>query len=93
MIKFLLKIIRAFLKRVVDAYQRGIRGVAGIFFAKRTAGVAIYEVLAITPGRMHAWMKSSVGRIRKPLGSIPDAVLNAYIDNQKIKAASPFLNK
>ena len=78
--KFLLRKIKEFINWII-----------GLF--RNPSGVAIYEVLAITPGRMHAWMKSSVGRIRKPLGSIPDAVLNAYIDNQKIKAASPFLNK
>lgn len=78
MLKFLLKIIRSFLKGVAEAYQRVIKGVSMIFFTK-ASGVSIYEVLAITPGRMHAWVNSSVGRIRKPLGSIPDAILNSYL--------------
>lgn len=65
--KFLLEKIKAF-----------INWLFGLF--KRTSGVAIYEVLAITPGRMHAWVNSSVGRIRKPLGSIPDAILNSYLN-------------
>lgn len=65
--KFLLEKIKAF-----------INWLLGLF--KRTSGVAIYEVLAITPGRMHAWVNSSVGRIRKPLGSIPDAILNSYLN-------------
>ena len=46
---------------------------------RKTTGVAIYKVLAITPGRMHAWVDSSIGRIRKPLGSIPDAIFNSYL--------------
>ena len=78
MIKFLIKIIRDFLKKVVEAYQGGIRGVARIFFAKRTAGVAIYEILAITPGRNRAWVNTSVGVIKKPNGSIPAKLLEAF---------------
>ena len=92
MLKFLLKIIRSFFKGVAEAYQRVIRGVSRVFFTK-ASGVSIYEVLAITPGRMHAWMESSVGRIRKPLGSIPDTILNSYINSQKLKTMPPFLNK
>lgn len=65
--KFLLRKIKEF-----------INWFLGLF--KRTSGVAIDEVLAITPGRMHAWVNSSVGRIRKPFGSIPDAILNSYLN-------------
>ena len=61
--------------------------------SRKPSGVSIYEVLAITPGRMHAWMESSVGRIRKPLESIPDTILNSYINSQKLKTMPPFLNK
>lgn len=67
MIKFLLTKIKDFIKWILG-------------FFKKTSGVAIYEVLAITPGRMHAWVNSSVGRIRKPFGSIPDAILNSYLN-------------
>lgn len=39
----------------------------------------IYKVLAITPGRHHAWVESSAGIIRKPLGSIPARLLRGEI--------------
>lgn len=42
--------------------------------------VKIYEVLCITAGRHHAWVQSSVGKIRKPLGSIPYKKLRAFYD-------------
>lgn len=64
--KFLLRKIKEF-----------INWVLGLF--RKTTGVAIYDVLAITPGRMHAWVNSNIGRIRKPLGSIPDTILNTYL--------------
>lgn len=50
----------------------------GLF--RKTKGVTVYEVLAITPGRMHAWVESSVGRIRKPLGSITGPILNKFLN-------------
>lgn len=64
--KFLLRKVKEF-----------INWILGLF--RRSSGVAIYEVLMITPGRMHAWVNSNIGRIRKPLGSIPDAILNTYL--------------
>ena len=64
--RFLLRKIKEFINWII-----------GLF--KRSSGMALYEVLAITPGRMHAWVNSNIGRIRKPLGSIPDAILNAYL--------------
>ena len=33
--------------------------------------VEIYSITSITPGRYHAWLESSVGRIRKPINQIP----------------------
>ena len=30
----------------------------------------IHSIISITPGKHHAWVESSVGRIRKPLESI-----------------------
>lgn len=77
MLKFLLKIIRSFLKGVTEAYQRVIRGVSRIFFTK-TSGVSIYEVLAITPGRNRAWVNTSVGVIKKPNGSISSKLLAEF---------------
>lgn len=79
------------MKYLLIKIKEFVNWIIGLF--KKSSGLAIYKVLAITPGRMHAWAESSVGRIRKPLGSMPDAILNAYIDNQKLKAALPFLNK
>lgn len=35
----------------------------------------IYRVLTITPGRHRAWVESSAGIIKKPLGSIPAHLL------------------
>ncbi len=35
-------------------------------------GVRIEKVLSITPGKNHAWVESSVGRIRKPIEKIPE---------------------
>jgi len=93
MIKFLIKIIRAFLKRVAEAYQGGIRGVVRIFFAKRTAGVSIYEVLAITPGRNRAWVNTSVGVIKKPNGSIPAKLLETFGGYRRERYMQFILNK
>lgn len=64
--KFLLRKVKEFINWLI-----------GLF--RKPSGVSVYEVLTITPGRMHAWVNSNIGRIRKPLGSIPDAVLNTYL--------------
>lgn len=66
------------MKILLRKIEEFINWIIGLF--KRSSGLSIYEVLAITPGRMHAWVNSSVGRIRKPLGSIPDAILNSYLN-------------
>ncbi len=79
------------MKYLLRKIKEFINWIIGLF--KKSSGIAIYEVLAITPGRMHAWIESSVGRIRKPLGSIPDTILNSYIENEKLKTMPLFLNK
>lgn len=38
----------------------------------------IYRVLAVTPGRRRAWVESSAGIIKKPLGSIPARLLKEH---------------
>jgi len=65
------------MKYLLRKIKEFINWIIGLF--KKSSGMTIYEVLAITPGRMHAWVNSNIGRIRKPLGSIPDAILNAYL--------------
>lgn len=79
------------MKSLLRKIKEFISWLIGLF--RKPSGISIYEVLAITPGKMHAWMESSVGRIRKPLGSIPDTILNSYIKNQKLKVMPPLLNK
>lgn len=39
----------------------------------------ILRVLAITAGKHHAWCESDQGRIRKPVESIPQALVNEYL--------------
>src|SRR3990167_5508720 len=51
--KFLLRKIKEF-----------INWIFGLF--KKSFGIAIYEVLAITPGRNRAWVNSNFGVIKKP---------------------------
>jgi hypothetical protein len=63
--KFLLRKIKDFINWII-----------GLF--KRTSGIVIYEVLAITPGRNRAWVSSSVGVIKKPNGSIPAKLLGSF---------------
>lgn len=55
-----------------------INWITGLF--KRSSGVAIYEVLAMTPGKNRAWVNSSVGLIKKPNGSIPSKLLDEFGD-------------
>lgn len=47
-------------------------------FFNKSSGVEIYKVLAITPGRMRAWVNSSVGVIKKPNTAIPTRLLDAF---------------
>lgn len=61
------------MKYLLRKVKEFINWVLGLF--KESSGIAIYKVLAITPGRMHAWVNSSVGVIKKPNGSIPSKLL------------------
>ncbi len=63
--RFLLRKIKEFINWII-----------GLF--KRSSSVAIYDVLAITPGRHRAWVNSSVGIIKKPNGSIPSKLLETF---------------
>jgi hypothetical protein len=63
--KFLLRKIKEFINWVLRFFQR-------------SSGIALYEVLAITPGRNRAWVNSSVGVIKKPNGSIPSKLLDEF---------------
>ena len=78
--KFLLKKIKEF-----------ISWLFGLF--KKSAGVAIYEVLAITPGRNRAWVNSSVGVLKKPNGSIPSKLLEAFGGYNRERYMHFILNK
>ena len=62
-----------FLLRKVNEF---INWILGLF--KGSSGIAIYKVLAITPGRNRAWINSSVGVIKKPNGSIPSKLLDEF---------------
>lgn len=63
--KFLLRKVKEF-----------INWILGLF--KGSSGIAIYEVLAITPGRNRAWVNTSVGVIKKPSGSIHSKLLAEF---------------
>ncbi len=63
--KFLLRKIKEFINWIIGLFQR-------------SSGVAIYEVLAITPGRNRAWVNTSIGMIKKPNGSIPSKLLDEF---------------
>ena len=65
---------------------------AGHSFIKQKA--KIYRVLTVTPGRRRAWVESSAGIIKKPLGSISAYLLaenseynrNRYLQFMQTKA-------
>lgn len=78
--KFLLRKIKEF-----------INWILGLF--KRASGVVIYEVLAITPGRNRAWVNTSVGVIKKPNGSIPSKLLEAFGRYSRERYMQFILNK
>ncbi len=78
--KFLLRKIKEF-----------IDWITGLF--KRSSGIAIYEILAITPGRNRAWVNSSVGVIKKPNTSIPTRLLEAFGNYDKKRYLQFVLNK
>jgi len=63
----------------------------GLF--KKSTGITIYEVLAITPGRHRAWVNSSVGIIKKPNASIPTRLLEAFGNYDKNRYLQFVLNK
>lgn len=37
--------------------------------------VVIKKVLQITPSKRHAWVETNIGKLRKPLSSIPEKLL------------------
>ncbi len=78
--KFLLRKIKEFINWII-----------GLF--KRSSGIAIYEVLAITPGRYRAWVNTSVGIIKKPNASIPTRLLEAFGNYDKKRYLQFVLNK
>ena len=78
--KFLLRKIKEF-----------INWILGLF--KKTSGVVIYEVLAITPGRNRAWVNTSVGVIKKPNGSIPAKLLETFGGYSRERYMQFILNK
>ena len=78
--RFLLRKIKEFINWITGLFQR-------------SSGVAIHEVLAITPGRMHAWVDSSVGIIKKPNASIPARLLEAFGNYDKKRYLQFVLNK
>jgi hypothetical protein len=43
---------------------------------KKTA--EIYKILSFTPQGKHAWVESSIGKIKKPIWAIPKDVLEAW---------------
>ncbi len=78
--KFLLRKIKEFINWII-----------GLF--KKSSGVVIYEVLAITPGRNRAWVNTSVGVIKKPNTSIPTRLLEAFGNYDKKRYLQFILNK
>ncbi len=78
--KFLLRKIKEFINWII-----------GLF--KKSSGVVIYEVLAITPGRNRAWVNTSVGVIKKPNTSIPTRLLEAFGNYDKKRYLQFVLNK
>ncbi len=63
MFKFLSKIVGNFIRCVSK------------LFTRKSSGVVIYKVLAVTPGGMRSWVDSNIGIIKKPNSSIPDHLL------------------
>jgi hypothetical protein len=78
--KFLLRKIKDFINWILG-------------FFKRTSSIVIYEVLAITPGRNRAWVNTSVGVIKKPNGSIPAKLLEAFGGYNRERYMQFILNK
>lgn len=64
------------MKYLLIKIKEFINWIIGLF--RRSSSFAIYEVLAITPGRNRAWVNSSVGVIKKPNGSIPSKLLDEF---------------
>jgi hypothetical protein len=44
----------------------------------RSSKVKIEKIIELTPNKMHAWVKTNIGVIRKPMSKIPDAIKQAY---------------
>jgi hypothetical protein len=59
------------------ASMMGMFGGMGNVFSG-TPKVKLYSVLSITPGKRHAWIDSSEGRIRKPINSIPKDLMDEF---------------
>jgi len=79
------------MKYLLRKIKEFINWILGLF--KKSSGVAIYEVLAITPGRNRAWVNSSVGVIKKPNGSIPAKLLEAFGGYRRERYMQFILNK
>lgn len=67
------------LGRLMNAFAGGptfFSGGGGTGRTKKTP--TIYHILSICPGLNHAWVDSSVGKIRKPLNTLPTMALEDY---------------
>ena len=50
---------------------------------QKRSKVRINSVISRCPGELHFWCESNVGRIRKPVGSIPLILLSQWAQDQK----------
>lgn len=67
------------LKRLVNAFRSPssfFGGGGSSLSAKKTP--TIYHIISICPGLNHAWVDSSVGKIRKPLNKISSMAIADY---------------
>lgn len=61
------------MKFLLRKIEELINWIVGLF--RKPSGITVFEVLAITPGRNRAWVKTSIGVMKKPNGSIPSKLL------------------
>ncbi len=45
--------------------------------------VKILSIIKITPGGNHAWVKTNVGDLRKPLKAIPQKMLDKFLAERR----------
>lgn len=55
--------------------------------------ITVYEIEQVTPGARHVWLKTNIGRIRKPIGSVkPEQFDFSQMDEKIVLVERELLN-